>query len=42
MSSLKSTMADVEIPEVNVAAYVLRHADRLADKVAFVEGASRA
>lgn len=40
MNILKSKMPDVEIPETNVAAFVLRHADRLADKVAFVEGAS--
>ncbi|MEM6731825.1 MAG: AMP-binding protein [Myxococcota bacterium] len=40
MNILKSTVPDVDIPEMNVAAYVLRHADRLGDKAAFIDGPS--
>ncbi|MGI9623716.1 MAG: AMP-binding protein [Acidimicrobiales bacterium] len=36
----KSTLADLTIPEVPITEYVLRRANDLADKPAFIEGAS--
>jgi acyl-CoA synthetase (AMP-forming)/AMP-acid ligase II len=35
-----SGLPDIEIPEVSITDFVLRHADRLADKAAFIEGSS--
>ena len=40
MTIYKSDFPDVSIPNVSVTDYVLRHADRLADKIAFIEGMS--
>jgi acyl-CoA synthetase (AMP-forming)/AMP-acid ligase II len=36
----KSTESSVDIPDVSVTDYILRHAERLASKVAFVDGPS--
>jgi len=35
---LKSTVRDVEIPSATVPEFVLRHAERLADKPAIIDG----
>ena len=40
MTTYTSEIPEVTIPDVSVTDYVLRHAERLADKVAFVEGMS--
>ncbi|MFT7624920.1 MAG: acyl-CoA synthetase (AMP-forming)/AMP-acid ligase II [Myxococcota bacterium] len=40
MTIYKSDCADVAIPDITITDYVLRHAERLADKPAFVEGGS--
>ena len=37
---VKSTSPDVDIPNISVTEYVLRHADRLADKPAMIDGPS--
>jgi acyl-CoA synthetase (AMP-forming)/AMP-acid ligase II len=37
---VKSTSPDVSIPDVSITDFVLRHADRLADKPALIEGPS--
>ena len=37
---VRSTAPDVLIPEISVTPYVLRHADRLADKPALIDGPS--
>lgn len=38
MNIYQSKQPPVSIPSVNIAAHVLRHADRLADKPAFIDG----
>lgn len=38
MNVLKSRESDVDIPNLTVTEYVLRHAKRLADKAAFIDG----
>jgi len=35
---VKSTSPDVRIPDVNITEYTLRHADRLGDKAALIDG----
>jgi len=37
---IKSTSPDVTIPEISITDYVLRHADRLGDKPALIDGPS--
>lgn len=37
---VKSASPDVDIPNISVTEYVLRHADRLADKAALIDGPS--
>ncbi|HEV8194473.1 MAG TPA: hypothetical protein VGP82_23725 [Ktedonobacterales bacterium] len=37
----RSPYPDVTVPDVPFAEFVLRHADRLADKPALIDGASR-
>ena len=37
---IKSSSSDVTIPDVSITEYVLRHAERLADKPAFIDGPS--
>ncbi len=40
MAILKSALPDIEIPAATVTEHVLRHAERLADKPAFIDGPS--
>ncbi|MEL6348535.1 MAG: AMP-binding protein, partial [Myxococcota bacterium] len=40
MTIYTSDVAAPEIPNISVTEYILQHADRLADKAAFIEGAS--
>jgi len=40
MTIYRSDRADITVPDVTITDYVLRHAERLADKSAFVEGTS--
>lgn len=40
MSIIKSPFPDVDIPETTITEFILRHAERLADKPAFIEGSS--
>ena len=40
MTIYKSDRPDVTIPDVTITDHILRHADRLADKPAFIEGGS--